>query len=107
MAEDKGANTEQKSDAEDSKHPGGRGFGRNIERLLLELGNRRCLITSVPQTQNKESRILASSAWVNRHVFHASQLEAQVPGALPTAHELSEDGAEPERRRPGRPSSHL
>jgi predicted phage terminase large subunit-like protein len=42
---------------------------RNIERLLLELGNRRCVITSVPQTQNKESRILASSAWVNRHVF--------------------------------------
>jgi len=48
---------------------GGRGFARNLERLLLERGNRRCVITSTTQTQNKESRILASSAWVSRHVF--------------------------------------
>lgn len=49
---------------------GGRGFGRNIERILLDsYGNRRCVITPVVQTSNKESRILASSAWVNRHVF--------------------------------------
>jgi predicted phage terminase large subunit-like protein len=48
---------------------GGRGFARNVERELKELGNRRCVVKWVAQTQNKEARILASSAWVNRHVF--------------------------------------
>lgn len=48
---------------------GGRGFARNVERLLGERGNRRCVVKSVPQTGNKEARILTSSAWVSRHVF--------------------------------------
>ena len=48
---------------------GGRGFARNLERLLKERGNRRCVIKWVAQTQNKEARILASSAWVGKHVF--------------------------------------
>ncbi len=49
---------------------GGRGFARNIERLLKEThGNRRCVIKWVAQTSNKEARILASSAWVSKHVF--------------------------------------
>jgi predicted phage terminase large subunit-like protein len=49
---------------------GGRGFARNIERLLRERHNdTRCVVRWVPQTSNKEARILASSAWINRHVF--------------------------------------
>jgi predicted phage terminase large subunit-like protein len=49
---------------------GGRGFARNIERLLTDVHeNKRCVVTWVAQTANKEARILASSAWVNRHVF--------------------------------------
>lgn len=49
---------------------GGRGFGRNLERILKEeLGNRKCVIITKAQTSNKEARILASSAWVVRHVF--------------------------------------
>lgn len=49
---------------------GGRGFARNIERIMREvLNSNKCVINSVPQTANKESRILASSAWVNNHVF--------------------------------------
>ncbi len=48
---------------------GGRGFARNIERLLKEThGNRRCVVRWVAQTSNKEARILASSAWVSKHV---------------------------------------
>lgn len=49
---------------------GGRGFARNIERILRENhGNKRCVITWVAQSSNKEARILTSSAWVNKHVY--------------------------------------
>lgn len=49
---------------------GGRGFARNIERLLKEThGTNRITIRSVPQTSNKEGRILTSSAWVQNHVI--------------------------------------
>ncbi|WP_427008263.1 phage terminase large subunit [Pseudarthrobacter sp. H2] len=49
---------------------GGRGFARNIERLLKDThGNRKCVVKWVAQTSNKEARILASSAWVNKHVM--------------------------------------
>lgn len=48
---------------------GGRGFARNLERLLLERhSTNRCVIQWKAQTKNKEARILASSAWVNKHV---------------------------------------
>lgn len=49
---------------------GGRGFARNVEALLrTKFGNRKTDIQTVPQTKNKESRILASSAWVGKNVF--------------------------------------
>lgn len=49
---------------------GGRGFARNVERLLKETFNsNKTVITSQTQTHNKESRILASSAWVQNHVY--------------------------------------
>lgn len=49
---------------------GGRGFARNIERILQDVhGNKRCVVKWVAQTGNKEARILASSAWVNKHVM--------------------------------------
>lgn len=49
---------------------GGRGFGRNLERLLKETyGNIKCLITDKNQSSNKEARILSSAAWVQRHVY--------------------------------------
>ncbi len=49
---------------------GGRGFARNVERILKnELHNSRVIIETPAQTKNKESRILASSGWVQRHIF--------------------------------------
>ncbi len=49
---------------------GGRGFARNVERILQErYSSNRCNIRAVPQTHNKESRILASSAWVQNHIY--------------------------------------
>lgn len=49
---------------------GGRGFARNLQRELKERhGSNKCVITWKAQTKNKEARILASSSWVNRHVW--------------------------------------
>lgn len=49
---------------------GGRGFARNVERIIREkFGSNKTVIESIPQTKNKESRILASSAWVQNHIY--------------------------------------
>lgn len=48
---------------------GGKGFARNLARILREQGNLKTQVTDKPQTHNKESRILASSAWVQNHVY--------------------------------------
>lgn len=49
---------------------GGDGYARNIGRILKDTyGNTKCVITSTHQSSNKESRILSSSAWVQRNVL--------------------------------------
>lgn len=49
---------------------GGRGFARNVGRILNnEYNSNRTIITPRPQSKNKESRILTSSAWVQNHVY--------------------------------------
>lgn len=48
---------------------GGRGFGRNVERLLWECyGWRGCKITMRNQRDNKQARMLTHSAFVERHI---------------------------------------
>lgn len=48
---------------------GGRGFARNVARLMQEMGNHKTQVVDQAQTRNKESRILASSAWVQNHIY--------------------------------------
>jgi len=49
---------------------GGRGFARNVERIIKEkYNNNRTIIKSVPQTKNKEARILTASSWVTEHIY--------------------------------------
>lgn len=49
---------------------GGRGFARNVERIIKEkYKTNRVVINAIPQTKNKQSRILTSSAWVNNHIY--------------------------------------
>jgi len=49
---------------------GGRGFARNVENILRNKYNSNLtVIHSKPQTKNKESRILSSSAWVQNHIY--------------------------------------
>lgn len=58
---------------------GGRGFARNIKRLLDDRGNRKCIIQERVQTKNKEARILSSSAWVQQHIFFPSNWKQKYP----------------------------
>lgn len=49
---------------------GGRGFARNVDRLLKEKYNyNKTIIKPFTQSGNKEARILASSNWVMEHVY--------------------------------------
>jgi predicted phage terminase large subunit-like protein len=58
---------------------GGRGFARNIERLLHDFGNKTCVVTTLTQTGNKEARILSSSTWVNKHVHMPQSWKTRWP----------------------------
>ncbi|MDL2235443.1 phage terminase large subunit [Christensenellaceae bacterium OttesenSCG-928-L17] len=61
---------------------GGRGFARNVERILRnEIGNSRVIIETPTQTSNKESRILASSGWIQKHLFMPSHWQKKWPSA--------------------------
>lgn len=59
---------------------GGRGFARNIGRLLIDNHqNNSVIITPKTQTHNKEARILTSSAWVQNHVYMPPNWQGKYP----------------------------
>lgn len=49
---------------------GGRGFARNVERILLEkFHSNKTTINTFHQSKNKQSRILSNSTWVMKHIY--------------------------------------
>lgn len=49
---------------------GGRGFARNVQRILLEKFNtNKTVINMFTQSKNKNSRILSNSTWVMEHIY--------------------------------------
>ena len=60
---------------------GGRGFARNVKRILEENGNSKVVIKTPTQTKNKESRILSSSAWLQNHLFMPPNWQKKWPEA--------------------------
>lgn len=58
---------------------GGRGFARNVERGLRELGNHKIRIKWFPQNANKQVRIFSHSAEVSNMVFFLSDWERRWP----------------------------
>ena len=57
-------------DCDIESNSGGRGFARNVEKIIYEkYGSNEVIINQVSQSTNKESRILASSGWVSRNVM--------------------------------------
>lgn len=58
------------SEADIESNNGGRGFARNVQRLLKEkIGNYKTVVRWFSQTANKQSRILSNSAWIMEHVY--------------------------------------
>lgn len=50
---------------------GGRGFARNVERILREKHNsNKCRIKWFHQSKNKKARIISNSTWVMDHVYY-------------------------------------
>ena len=48
---------------------GGRGFARNVDRLLKGMENNKTVIQWFTQTKNKIARILSNSTWVMEHIY--------------------------------------
>lgn len=50
---------------------GGRGFARNVERILKEkYGSNKTVIGWFHQSQNKKARILTNASWVQEHIYY-------------------------------------
>lgn len=58
------------NEADIESNNGGRGFARNVERELLQLGSNRTKINWFYQSKNKAARILSNSTWVMSHVYY-------------------------------------
>jgi predicted phage terminase large subunit-like protein len=48
---------------------GGRGFARNVDRLLKAKPNNKVVVKWFTQTKNKIARILSNSTWVMEHIY--------------------------------------
>lgn len=51
---------------------GGRGFARQVERNMRDLGNHKTIIRTFHQSNNKNARILSNATWVMEHIYYPS-----------------------------------
>ena len=51
---------------------GGRGFARQVERNMRDLGNYKTIIRTFHQTNNKNARILSNATWIMEHIYYPS-----------------------------------
>ena len=58
---------------------GGRGFARNVDRLIKEMGNRHTKIKPFHQSKNKESRILTGSTGVMQNIYFPKDWKFKYP----------------------------
>lgn len=59
---------------------GGRGFARNVERILRqELGSNHTMIRWFTQSKNKQARIYSNSFWVMQHVYYPEDWKNRWP----------------------------
>lgn len=67
------------TEAEFESNNGGKGYARNVEREIRQLGNIKTQVIWTPQTSNKEARILASSAWVQNNIYMPPNWTSKYP----------------------------
>ena len=48
---------------------GGRGFARNVDRILKAKPNNKVVVQWFTQSKNKVSRILSNATWVMEHIY--------------------------------------
>ena len=59
---------------------GGGGFARAVERILFEVyNNRKCIISKFHQNQNKQTRILTQSGWLQKNLLFPSNWSKRWP----------------------------
>lgn len=59
---------------------GGRGFARNVERILKEeLGSNQTIIKWFHQSKNKQARIYSNSSWVMQHLYYPEDWKNRWP----------------------------
>ncbi|MDR1754852.1 MAG: phage terminase large subunit [Eubacterium sp.] len=72
---------------------GGRGFARNVERLLSEkYRSNYCKIITFFQSKNKSSRILSNSSWVMGHIYFPINWQHRFPEFFKSLNEYSREG---------------
>ena len=49
---------------------GGRGFARQVERHLRDLGNYKTVVNTFNQNGNKDARILSNATWIMEHIYY-------------------------------------
>lgn len=59
---------------------GGRGFARNVERILQqEFGSNKTVIRWFSQNKNKQARIYSNSTWVMQHIYFPEDWKNRFP----------------------------
>ena len=59
---------------------GGRGFSRNVEKAVRNLGNLKMAFRTFTQTQNKQARIFSHSNEVQNMIFYPEGWDIMWPG---------------------------
>lgn len=65
--------------AEIESNNGGRGFARNVQKLLKKRLCRRCVVKWFHQSDNKRARILSNSTWVMEHIHFPADWKTRWP----------------------------
>lgn len=72
---------------------GGRGFARAVERELWDrYKSNKCVIRPFYQSQNKLSRILSNSAWVQQHIYYPANWRDRWPEYYQAMNKYQKEG---------------
>ena len=71
---------------------GGRGYARNVERELKELGNTHTKIDWFHQSENKIARILSNSTGVMNNIFYPENWETRFPDFFKDMNKYQREG---------------
>lgn len=68
------------NNADIESNNGGRGFSRQVERLLLQNHNsNKTILNPFHQSKNKQARILSNATWVMDHIYYPSNWKDRWP----------------------------